>query len=252
MKRTLLIAAVLLLALSSPGEAPDARDTLYQFSTIQALKDGVYDGMKAYGQIEQRGDFGLGTFTDLDGEMIEIEDVVYQVKIDGSVHRVTPDTRTPFVAITYFDTDAQGRLNTASDYPKTKEYLDSKLETLNIPVAIRLHGTFTHVKTRSVPAQKKPYPPLAEVVKHQQTFEATDIEGTALGFRCPTYMDGVQAVGYHLHFISDDREFGGHLLEFTTADVTYELDYTHEFEMELPEGGGFYQTTGSGESGAFK
>ena len=83
--------------------------------------------------------------------------------------------------------------------------------------AVMIQGEFSYVKTRSVPAQEKPYPPLAEVTKNQPTFEFTDVTGTMVGFRCPPYVTGINVPGYHLHFLTDDRTAGGHLLEFTVA-----------------------------------
>ena len=31
----------------------------------------------------------------------------------------------------------------------------------------------------------------------------------------PDYMDGINAVGWHLHFVSDDRKHGGHVFDIT-------------------------------------
>ena len=79
--------------------------------------------------------------------------------------------------------------------------------------AIRLDGRFELVRARSVPAQTPPYRPLAEVVADQHVFELEDVEGTMLGFRFPAYVEGIEVAGYHLHFISDDRRRGGHVLD---------------------------------------
>jgi len=242
MKRYISIFAILLLTQSiyAQQEQISARDTLYQFSTIQAIKAGVYDGMKPYSDIMKRGDFGIGTFADLDGEMIELDGVIYQVKVNGDVLICDSQQTAPYTTVTFFDSDQIGVIKKSMDYPQLKKFIDKILTTKNVPVAIKLTGKFSYVKTRSVAAQKKPYPPLSEVVKHQQEFEMTNVTGTAVGFRFPAYMDQVQAVGYHLHFITDDHKAGGHLLAFQTDDVKLELDYTHEFLMELPDGGDFY------------
>jgi acetolactate decarboxylase len=51
---------------------------------------GVYDGVQPAGEIEKHGDFGIGTFEALDGEMIAVDGRYYQVTSDGSVHVVDP------------------------------------------------------------------------------------------------------------------------------------------------------------------
>lgn len=97
-----------------------------------------------------------------------------------------------------------------------------------------MEGTFEYVKTRSVPKQEKPYPPLVEVTAHEPTFEFHDIKGTIVGFYCPDYFAGLNFVPYHLHFITEDRKAGGHVLEFIIKDVELSVDYVSELRMILP------------------
>nr|MBS9408302.1 acetolactate decarboxylase [Streptococcus oralis] len=42
---------------------------VYQTSTMLALLDGIYDGVISFEELKERGDFGIGTFDQLDGEM---------------------------------------------------------------------------------------------------------------------------------------------------------------------------------------
>jgi acetolactate decarboxylase len=90
------------------------------------------------------------------------------------------------------------------------------------------------MKTRSVPRQEPPYRRLATVVEEQSVFEATGVRGTLLGFRCPAFTAGVNVPGYHLHFISDDKTFGGHVLAFSSDKLSVQIDHIHEIEMLLP------------------
>lgn len=90
---------------------------------------------------------------------------------------------------------------------------------------------------RSVPRQTPPYRPLADVVKEEQvTFTLPDARGTLIGFRSPDYVSGITVPGYHFHFISDDRQHGGHLLGITTGTGTIKIDEMSAFEVELPRG----------------
>jgi acetolactate decarboxylase len=205
-----------------------------QISTIDALLNGVYDGVMSFETLKEYGDFGLGTFEGLDGEMVELDGDFYQVKADGKAYPVKDSMETPFAAVTFFDVDLRQLVPEGTDYAQLEEFLDGILPTGNVFYAIRMGGTFSYMKTRSVPRQEKPYPPLAEVTKNQPTFEFNNIEGTMVGFRCPAYVSGVNVPGYHLHFLTKDKDAGGHVLEFKVKEAEVSVDYTSGFLMLLP------------------
>jgi acetolactate decarboxylase len=83
------------------GSDERAYHTLFQTSTIDALLEGKYDGDVSFAQLEERGDFGLGTLNALDGEMIALEGNFYQVKADGRAYEIDKRTRTPFAVVTF-------------------------------------------------------------------------------------------------------------------------------------------------------
>ena len=87
-----------------------------------------------------------------------------------------------------------------------------------------------------MPRQRKPYPPLVEVVKHQPIFELHDIRGSLVGFRFPNYAQGLNVAGYHLHFVTGDRRAGGHLLECRMAHGELYVDQEADLQLELPAG----------------
>jgi acetolactate decarboxylase len=62
--------------------------TLYQVSTAIALVEGVYQGAVRVGTLREHGDLGLGTFVDLDGEMVIVDGHFFQVRSDGTVREV--------------------------------------------------------------------------------------------------------------------------------------------------------------------
>jgi len=211
------------------------RETLVQISTIDALLNGIYDGVVTMGTLKKYGDFGIGTFESLDGEMVGFDSDFYQVKADGIAYAVSDSMRTPFASVTFFDTDLKEKLPEHISYPQLQEFLDALLPTGNIFYAIKIEGTFSYMKTRSVPGQQKPYPPLVEVTRNQPVFEFNDVQGTIVGFRCPTYVNGVNVPGYHLHFLTGSKGAGGHILEFEIKEAVASVDYTSEFLMILPD-----------------
>ncbi len=230
-----LISITLILVLCGCATAP--KNTLTQVSTIDALLAGVYDGQMTTGELLTHGNFGIGTFDALDGEMIVLDGTVYQVLADGTVHVMPKDTTTPFAAVVNFEADKNGKIQSKDplNSQKIHSLIDDLAENQNLFIAIRFDGTFPTMKVRSVPRQKKPYPPLADVVKHQTVFEYTNVTGTVLGFRCPAFVKGINVPSYHLHFISDDRKLGGHILDFSTMDGTLQLDTCNRFYMVLTD-----------------
>ena len=231
----LLAATLVIITICTPGclSSPQDRDVLFQSSTISALSEGAFDGDLTYKDLRQHGDFGLGTFDDLDGEMIALEGEFYQIKADGKAYLADNSMETPFAVVTFFEPDENVSLDNALDYEQLKQYLDSMLPNRDIFYAIKVEGTFEYIKARSVPAQSKPYPPLAEALEEQAIFEFYDVGGTLVGFWCPTYVEGINVPGYHLHFITSDRKAGGHLLECQIESGKIEIDYTSEFFMML-------------------
>jgi acetolactate decarboxylase len=210
-------------------------NTLFQVSTIDALLEGVYDGDYRARDLTRQGTLGLGTFNALDGEMVLLDGVVYQVRADGAVIRVRPDDMTPFATVVRFRKDDEVAVPAGTDYQGFQVAVDAALPSPNLYYAFRAVGTFQSVKTRSVPRQDPPYRRLAEVVEDQSEFEAANVRGTLLGFRCPDFTAGVNVPGYHLHFLSDDRTFGGHVLSFTSDELVVEIDRITRIRMLLPE-----------------
>jgi len=211
------------------------RDILYQVSTLDALMAGLYDGVQSIGELSRHGDFGLGTFDALDGEMVVLDGRFYQVRFDGTTTRVNKRFTTPFACVTFFDKDLTIPLTVPHDWGRIQGVLDGALSSRNAFHAIRIDGTFLFVKTRSVPRQEKPYTrKLAEIAAEQSVFEMRNITGTIVGFFCPYYSKGANLPGFHLHFISQDRTQGGHVLEASLLHGTLFVDETLGFQMSLP------------------
>ena len=240
MKQVYLFMAFLVLltttivgpACSSPTEN---RDVLFQVSMLSDLSEGYYDGDITYKELEQHGDFGLGTFDDLDGEMVALEGKFYQIKADGNAYPVESSMETPFAVVTFFESDQAVSLDEISDYEQLKYCLDKVLSNDEIFYAIKIEGVFEYIKARSVSAQSKPYPSLDDALKGQTIFEFHDVSGTLVGFWCPDYLDGINATGYHLHFITGDREAGGHMLDCKIKSAQAKIDHTSDFYMVLSE-----------------
>ena len=207
--------------------------TFYQTSMMSALIAGLYQGDFTIGQLLDHGNFGIGTFNDLDGEMIVLGDEVYQLTSTGKVHLVDHDITTPFASVVNFEpTDTVSLIElTKAEF---EAYLEKDFVANNAINAIRLTGKFSYVKTRTVPAQHRPYPPMVEVVKHQPIAEMTHVSGIMIGFKIPEYMIGINVPGFHFHFISDDRTQGGHVSDFILTEGTAEVEIFKDFHLRMP------------------
>ncbi len=245
MKRSLtLLFLAFALALPLYAQAPPAvvssyslprEETLFQVSSLSALLNGNYDGWTTFADLKKHGDFGIGTFNALDGEMVQVDGQIYQVRSDGKVYPVTDTALTPFAVTTYFYPRLTRVIAVVlPDLPALEKAIDA-LRLPGLPCAVKITGSFDYLKTRSVPAQSKPYPRLVEVVKTQPTFEFTNVTGVMVGFWLPRDFVGLNVTGYHLHFLTADRTGGGHLLEAKPRQITVELEPLRQFQLILPE-----------------
>ena len=209
---------------------------LFQASTIGALLEGAFDGDVTFDELAEHGDLGLGTLNGLDGEMIAVDGRFYRADIDGLIEEIQGSERTPFAAMAWFEPSLERELDESLDYADLLASLDEVAADPEASCALRIDGEFEHVRARSVPRQYPPYRPLAEVVADQHVFELRDVEGSLVGFRFPDYARGLEAEGYHLHFIDSERGHGGHVLECRTRSVVAHIDLSGELHVELPPG----------------
>ena len=234
MKRSYILCGLLLLLCIGCASHP-YKDTITQASTIDILLAGVYDGEMTLGELSEYGDFGIGTFNRLDGEMIILDQTIYQVKADGRVYRPANEVKTPFAVVSYFEADQYIDIKKPVNFEQLQSLIDKHIRDPHIFYGIRISGRFSKMHTRSVPAQQRPYPPLTEVAKTQPEFVMKDISGTIVGFRCPEYVKGINVPGYHLHFISKDLKQGGHILGFELSGGRIEIDSANRFTLIMPE-----------------
>lgn len=206
---------------------------IYFCAPVNALVEGIYQQRIPFSEIKRHGDFGLGTFDHLDGEMVMLDGNVYQITSDGAAAKVGEDLLTPFSCVTFYCPASHDRLEGERSYQDFLGWLNSLLPSANIFYAIRVEGRFSRVKVRSVPRQES-YRPLAEVAKDQPVFEYMDTEGTLVGFFTPSFMGSLSVPGLHLHFLSADRRLGGHLLECCPNGVTAGIQFLTTLELGLP------------------
>ena len=208
--------------------------TLFQVSTSGSLAEGVYAQAVTCAKLLEHGDFGLGTFTGLDGEMVVLDGVIYRVQGDGTVSRAAPDTGAPFAVVTRFSPSVDSLAGPFASLEELGRLCDGHRRSDNLFYAFRLDGVFSHVRTRAVsPPPKGGH--LLDAAKLQQEFDFHDAMGTLVGLYSPGFSGAFSIPGYHFHFLSDDRKQGGHVLDVAAASLRLQAEELSAFHLALPE-----------------
>lgn len=228
-------------ATSAPAvaAAPDP-EMLTQVSTYPALQRGQFNGDVTYAQLAQDGDFGLGTFSGLDGEMVALDGVFYQISADGTVRVADAAMTTPFADVHFFHSNQQLRISEPlQNLDQLKAFLAKQLPSPNRPYAFKISGTFPTLKYRSVPKQAEPYPALTDAVAKQVVFEAQNIDAVLVGYMLPEYLSGIGLPGFHFHMISADKSRGGHVLDVSASAATVDIDFLESVKLLIPQNATF-------------
>ncbi len=215
-----------------------AGGVLWQAATLDGLMAGAYEGFVPLSDLPRHGNLGLGTFDALDGEMILLDGKVWQARVDGTVRELDAGS-TPFAVAVRFTPERRAILAGLPDMKALEAALDGLMPEANLFHAARIDGRFPLVRVRSVPAQQKPYPPLAEAAKQQAVYELRDVEGTLVVLRCPPLAAKINLPGYHMHFLTKDRRAGGHVLGVTVGEARAAAQSLDRLDMRLPTTGGF-------------
>ncbi len=238
MKKTILLLALTTIFAScvneiNTNEQNQNSDNIYQYSSKEGLLNNQYIGDLTVGEIKENGDFGLGTFNMVDGEMVIFDGNVYQVLTNGEINNMPTETLSPFVVTKFFDSDTTFTFPNNISLDSVKSLLNPLFESRNTPLAVKMIANFSTLKSRSVDKVANESVTLAEIVANQTEFDFTSVSGTIIGFWYPYYFDGVNFPGFHLHVLLDDLSGGGHLLDCTFENVNVEIDYASGVNVAL-------------------
>ena len=177
---------------------------------------------------------GLGTFEGLDGEMVVVDAHFFQVRSDGSVREAPDNVLIPFAAVTAFSPDKSVTLENCPDLSFLTSRFDTLRQTDNFFYALRVDGTFEYIHARAMRRTKEGLP-LLQAAAVQPEFEFNNVAGTLVGFWTPEYAKALNVPGYHLHFISEDRTRGGHLLQCRGRNLRLQIQREGDYHVVLPE-----------------
>lgn len=207
--------------------------TLYQHGTLAMLVGGLFEGTLPLGELMEHGDTGIGTADCLDGEMVIVDGQAFKVQGSGDVIPLTPETKVPFAAVHFMDAQERRSVVGMTD-GQLKQQLLGELKMDNVFVGLRIDGTFTHMHTRAVNKQKRPFPNLTAATRVQPEFEQDQVSGTVVGYYAPHLFQGATVGGFHWHFLSSKKDFGGHILDFTIDQAEVSAQVLENLVQHLP------------------
>lgn len=214
---------------------------LYVTEPVITLVAGLLKGDHTVAQALSHGDFGLGTLDQLDGEVVVLNGVAYHQNETGT-HQLLGHERSPFMTVTWFDrayaTSAQ--LAAADSFDTLQAQLLDAWGSRNCVFAVRITGKLPTLRVRVV-CKQPDGTPLVEAAAKQLVFNLREEEGDLVGFWCPPYSGpGIQVPGFHLHYLSADRQRGGHVLQLSLAPgAAAQWVEIHRCIVDLPSSDAF-------------
>lgn len=204
-----------------------------QFAVLDALLGGQYSSCITVRDARALGDTGIGCCERFGGEVVILDGEFFACTADEPPRLMGDDEKLPFVDVCSFG-EAASRTVSDLDGPGLAAEIDGLLASRNLFHAIRLDGVMARVRTRVTRREEPPFRRLAEVTAEQIETVSHDVRGTIVGFWMPGLYQGVTVAGPHLHFLHDDRTFGGHVLEISVREAVLRVSAYARFELRVP------------------
>ncbi len=218
---------------------------MFQVSTLQTLMLGYSRAVISVEELLTHGDTGLGTFANVDGEMILLDGICYRAMQNGDIKEAESERGVPFSVVSSMTEDISASENVSADFglidsmDRLKTVLNNKIIDLsgrNSMCMARIEGEFERVFARSVSACENDHTDLNMILKkNQRVFAFEKIKGILVCVCFPDYMDGINAAGWHVHFISEDRKYGGHVLDVVMKSGKGIISKIDSLEITLPD-----------------
>ncbi|MDQ8767060.1 acetolactate decarboxylase [Streptococcus ruminantium] len=209
---------------------------LFQYNTLGALMAGLYTGSLTVGELLEHGDLGLGTLDSIDGELIILDGKAYQAKGEGDraeVVEVPADRKIPYAAVIFHEAEVTFRQHFEMTSDELHQRIESYYDGENLFRSLKIRGTFSQMHVRMIPKSTSEVR-FAEVASRQPEYTVENISGTIVGIWTPEIFHGISVAGYHLHFISDDRTFGGHVIDYVIAEGNVEIGPVDQLDQRFP------------------
>lgn len=214
---------------------PRAGKAIQQFSFVDALVAGLLDGAFPASAVAAAGDLGLGCGDALDGELLLLDGEMFLCRGDGAVLPVGADELLPFAEVARFEPTHTVTIARPLDKPGFERVVEDLVPSDNLFYALRVDGVFGRMTVREAVRQQKPFRGLADAVKDQHEASSGASRGTMLGFKGPDVFQGLSVADLHLHYLDDERSFGGHVMDFVLESGSLSIEAYASFTVHLPE-----------------
>lgn len=207
-------------------------NVLYQHGTLGTLMAGLLEGTVSISELLKNGDLGIATLTGSDGEVIIIDGKAYHANEHKEFRELKGEELSPYATVAKFTADTS--YNTANKSSKEVfEEVEEKMLSKNLFSAVKITGTFKNMHVRMMPGQEPPYERLINAAVKQPEQTEENVEGSVVGIFTPELFHGIGSSGFHVHFANDERNFGGHVLDFEVDNVTVEIQNFETFEQHF-------------------
>lgn len=214
---------------------------LFQVAPFSALEKGGFEGALSIEKLSKEGNFGIGTFSGLDGQMVAYKGKYYYINLKGQVKKANERRKVPFAQVVHFNPEISFKLEHLRNLDILSEAISDQMEFKNHPYALMIKGKFTYLKLSSYKEQKRPYSSLKKAKDEQGVYYYEEVEGALIGFWFPSYFSNVAESGYHFHFLSDHFDQGGLVVDMHLESGEVSLMPIETFEVFLPKTATFNQ-----------
>ncbi|WP_200974824.1 acetolactate decarboxylase [Echinicola sp. 20G] len=241
--RKIICLSLLILSVSCQDQPTEinskqtsSSDKIWHYSILDAMRRGIYEGTNTVKELKAHGDFGLGTFNHLNGELVALDGVIYRIPPSGEVE-VAPDTMiSPFTSLSFFNADTTMTFPFTGDFEDLKRNIEGILPSRNVPYAIKVRSQWSEITVGGAkPVETTDTTELAVLMKSRPQYQAENIQGMMIGFFTPSLMSNVDLSPFHFHFLSEDKKFAGHLIKgsILNAELHIQIDSKDGYEIEL-------------------
>jgi alpha-acetolactate decarboxylase len=213
----------------------DKHKVLYNYGVIDGLIGGLYKGTLPVNELKLKGDFGIGAPDMLDGELTLLDGKAYQTKATGETLVLPDQYNISFSSVNFFKADTTFYITSLTDQKAILEVIQKALANKNSMYAIKISGDFEYVKTRAFPpTDGPPFPVLSTILDKQKFFDHQNTSGTLIGYHLPEFINGINANGFHFHYLSNDKANGGHMIDFKGKNQKIEISQLKSLELDIP------------------
>ena len=210
------------------------RRHMWQLMPSMAFKLGLYQGAVRVGDVRRHGNFGVGQFAALDGELTVLEGQFIRARADGSVREADDEDELCFAQLCFFEAEDTWNVSQSTDQAGFEQLFHAKIASVNAYWAFHIQGVFSAVVATAPPPLSQPFPPFSEATMLRHSFQGADVTGSMIGLFSPIFTGQIGIPGFHYHWISDDRKLSGHVTAFTISNASVQTMRVEGQVLELP------------------